>query len=80
MVLFTGNAIEVEVPPGMVCSSSRFQPGEGPSRGLLRDCTISLINRFAALVEMLCNVAAGVPSNTQLWKEMENLYATVIQL
>ena len=30
----------------------RFQPGEGPSRGLLRDCTTSPINRFAALV---CN-------------------------
>ena len=27
----------------------RFQPGEGPSRGLLRDCTTSPINRFAAL-------------------------------
>ena len=27
-----------------------FQPGEGPSRGLLRDCTTSPINRFAALV------------------------------
>ena len=26
------------------------QPGEGPSRGLLRDCTTSPINRFAALV------------------------------
>ena len=25
-------------------------PGEGPSRGLLRDCTTSPINRFAALV------------------------------
>ena len=32
-------------PPG----SSRFQPGEGPSRGLLRDCTTSSINRFATL-------------------------------
>ena len=28
-----------------------FQPGEGPSRGLLRDCTTSPINRFAALGE-----------------------------
>ena len=27
-----------------------FQPGEGPSRGLLRDCTTSPINRFAALL------------------------------
>ena len=26
-----------------------FQPGESPSRGLLRDCTTSPINRFAAL-------------------------------
>ena len=31
-------------------ASRRFQPGEGPSRGLLRDCTTSPINRFAALV------------------------------
>ena len=29
--------------------SSRFQPGEGPSRGLLRDCTTSQMDRFAAL-------------------------------
>ena len=26
--------------------SSCFQPGEGPSRGLLRDCTTSQINRL----------------------------------
>ena len=31
-------------------SSSRYQPGEGPSRGLLCDCTTSPIIRFAALV------------------------------
>ena len=31
--------------------SRRFQPGEGPSRGLLRDCTTSPINRFAALIK-----------------------------
>ena len=30
-----------------------FQPGEGPSRGLLRDCTTSPINRFAALLSGL---------------------------
>ena len=30
-------------------TSRRFQPGEGPSRGLLRDCTTSPIIRFAAL-------------------------------
>ena len=29
----------------------RFQPGEGPSRGILRDCTASPINRFAAQVD-----------------------------
>ena len=28
---------------------TRFQPGEGPSRGLLCDCATSPINRFAAL-------------------------------
>ena len=33
-------------------ASRRFQPGEGPSRGLLRDCTTSPINRFAALCKM----------------------------
>ena len=34
------------------CESTNrcFQPVEGPSRGLLRDCTTSPINRFAALV------------------------------
>ena len=31
----------------------RFQPGEGPSRGLLCDCTTLPINRFAALVATL---------------------------
>ena len=31
-----------------MCASRRFQPGEGPSRGLLRDCTTSPINRFAS--------------------------------
>ena len=31
-------------------ASRRFQPGEGPSRGLLRDCTTSPINWFAALI------------------------------
>ena len=29
--------------------ASASQPGEGPSRGLLRDCTTSPINRFASL-------------------------------
>ena len=31
--------------------SSSFQPGEGPSRGLLRDCTTSPMDRFAALIQ-----------------------------
>ena len=31
-------------------ASMHFQPGEGPSRGLLRDCTTSPINRLSALV------------------------------
>ena len=30
-------------------SAFTFKTGEGPSRGLLRDCTTSPINRFAAL-------------------------------
>ena len=33
--------------------SRLFQPGEGPRRGLLRDCTTSPNNRFAALVPAL---------------------------
>lgn len=44
------------------------------------NCLFGLQTERSEAVEMLCNVAAGVPSNTQLWKEMENLYATVIQL
>ena len=37
----------------------RFQPGEGPSRGLLRDCTTSPINRLStALVTTACNTIA----------------------
>ena len=31
-------------------ASGHFQPGEGPSRGLLRDCTTSTMDRFTALV------------------------------
>ena len=31
------------------CHNSVFQLGEGPSRGLLRDCTASPMDRFAAL-------------------------------
>ena len=31
-----------------------FQVGEGPSRGLLRDCTTSPINRFVALLDINC--------------------------
>ena len=34
----------------------RFQPGEGPSRDLLRDCTTSPINRFAALNNTIANI------------------------
>ena len=40
-----------EVSTCLKCESAsrRFKLGEGPSRGLLRDCTTSPINRFAAL-------------------------------
>ena len=44
-----------------------FQPGEGPSRGLLRDCTTSPINRFAALLgtaPVLHTVVAVISSET----------------
>merc|ERR1712155_243953 len=40
----------LEVDDQLLLASRRFQPGEGPSRGLLRDCTNSPINRFAALL------------------------------
>ena len=40
-------------------ASRRFQPGEGPSRGLLSDCTTSPINRFAALIIII--LAPGPP-------------------
>ena len=36
--------------------SSRFQLGEGPSRGLLRDCTISPMDRFTTLTGTLGRV------------------------
>ena len=42
-----------------VLAISRFQPGEGPGRGLLRDCTTSPINRFASLVVTFAALAAG---------------------
>ena len=41
-------------------SSRRFQPGEGPSRGLLRDCTTSPINRFAALSSRLLAITKSL--------------------
>ena len=46
----------------LLCESAsrHFQPREGPSRGLLRDCTTSPINRFAALVTSLLVVADGL--------------------
>ena len=59
---------------GLKCESASrcFQPGEGPSRGLLLDCTTSPINRFAALIVIiLCSHHAeegGVPV------EPEDLY------
>ena len=40
-------------------SSRHFQPEDGPSRGLLRDCTTSPINRFAALAETVPEDAAS---------------------
>ena len=44
--------------------SSCFQPGEGPSRGLLRDCTILPMDRFTAL--------PGLDQATQLWAPLLN--------
>ena len=43
----------------------RFQPGEGPSRGLLRDCTTSPINRFAALHLVQPQPATSQPTERQ---------------
>ena len=34
----------------MKLGSRCFQPGEGPSRGLLRDCTTSPMDRFTAII------------------------------
>ena len=48
-------------------ASMRFQPGEGPSRGLLRDCTTSPINRFAALIRVSASAAAGAQTETLLF-------------
>ena len=50
-------------------ASRRFQPGEGPSRGLLRDCTTSPINRVAALVE---TVSPG-SDHTFAWRHVSCL-------
>ena len=47
-------------------ASRHFQPGEGPSRGLLRDCTTSLINRFAALSLIRCLVCASARATSPL--------------
>ena len=59
----TGGTKKLQIAQCLKCESgsSRFQPGEGPSRGLLRDCTTLPINRFAALVETLspCPGAPG---------------------
>ena len=64
-----------KTPTSYAPGSRRFQPGEGPSRGLLRDCTPSPINRFAALIlsvsitflglmrsEARISCSAGVPT------------------
>ena len=55
MSLPTGRGLKCE------SGSSRFQPGEGPSRGLLRDCTTSPINRFAALAATLPSLSPSFP-------------------
>ena len=51
--------------------SSRFQPGEGPSRGLLCDCTTSPIHRFAALIFIvispLSSILATLISSFEPW-------------
>ena len=47
--------ITEKAPTGPKCESSirHFRQREGPSRGLLRDCTTSRINRFAALFKTM---------------------------
>ena len=65
----------------------RFQPGEGPSRGLLRDCTTSPINRFAALVQTdgltltgwpgsLGSTGLATTSRMQSWPAARRMEAT----
>ena len=55
MIIASRTQFHVERPWGKRLFSivSRFQPGEGPRRGLLRDCTTSPINRFVALDNIL---------------------------
>ena len=36
----------------IIALGTQFQPGEGPSRGLLRDCTTSPINWYTVLVNV----------------------------
>ena len=57
-------------------ASRRFQPGEGPIRGLLRDCTTSPINRFAALLLTPATAAAGVTLDPNLWRYKDNVRGT----
>ena len=40
-------------------ASRRFQPEEGPSRGLLRDCTTSPINCLQHYLEVVSTDAVG---------------------
>ena len=63
---------------GLKCESAsrRFQPGEGPSRGLLRDCSTSPINRFAALLLTPATAAAGVTLDPNLWRYKDNVRGT----
>ena len=49
----------------MLNASRHFQPGD-PSRGLLRDCTTSPINRFAALVRIFSVVTPAPAQPRQL--------------
>ena len=58
-------------------SSSRFQPGEGPSRGPLRDCTTSPINRFAALI--YTGHVAGVPAGGDVLRQQDGEGVAAVQ-
>ena len=71
MIIAPWTQFHIYLPWGQMClkcesASRRFQPGEGPSRGLLRDCTTSPINslqhyRFNCRPEQIFALHSALP-------------------